>query len=475
MTILFLLTAVTAKFVISDLKVSSVQPEGFTGARFNSAMKPFIPNIQGEKELADNLTEGIPGPTLGLYAAYTVFDVGNPSQQVVIDASFVSSNCPNGYENMGVIPGSKKCRTFNLCVKKMSANKLTNLDSFITGAFISKNKKDTAIDERAAPNPYISIVDREDFHGSCGDDNNYYVGLERDAAYPKDLNQLNPQEKRDLMVNYAPLIVLHPKEDWWPASVSNLLDNSIRTFKDGNWQLHTKIPLPNDYNFNNPYWHGNSDLSSVPMYAFFIEKQQGIIDLVYSTYYPFNYGKKIPVAFNTVFGNHIGDVEYMAIRFINGAPSTVFNGFHSWTHTNYFYGNTLAKAGNQIKFYSAMGSHGLWSTTGKHEYKQAALGLIKLVDETGDGKVWNGRNKLEAFDVKRKLPLPGNTEFTFWPQILESDGVNDPNRGTSDSRSGPVERWGQQDTKGCVFGQCRIENAPSGFAQKGWWNSFIAV
>lgn len=67
-------------------------------------------------------------------------------------------------------------------------------------------------------------------------------------------------------------------------------------------------------------------LSSAPALILWNEKPGGIVDAFYFYFYSFNLG-------NTVagwrFGNHVGDWEHTAIRFINGVPQSMFFSEHS--------------------------------------------------------------------------------------------------------------------------------------------------
>src|SRR4051812_30329726 len=101
-----------------------------------------------------------------------------------------------------------------------------------------------------------------------------------------------------LLKQYAPKIYLQSKEQYFPSSVSWAFDRTKRVF-DKEWNLASGADLKN-FKYDYPEFYGQKDLQNVPIYGYYVEKGEGVVDLVYYAYFPFNYGKKIPIAANTL-------------------------------------------------------------------------------------------------------------------------------------------------------------------------------
>ena len=55
--------------------------------------------------------------------------------------------------------------------------------------------------------------------------------------------------------------------------------------------------------------------AGAPVYAFYAEKGEGVVDLVYFFWYPYNRGKEV---LDTIWGNHVGDWEHITVRLTEG-------------------------------------------------------------------------------------------------------------------------------------------------------------
>lgn len=66
--------------------------------------------------------------------------------------------------------------------------------------------------------------------------------------------------------------------------------------------------------------------SGAPVIMITVDKGDGILDAFYFYFYSFNLGNKV---LNIRFGNHVGDWEHNAIRFIHGVPKAMFFSQHA--------------------------------------------------------------------------------------------------------------------------------------------------
>lgn len=122
-------------------------------------------------------------------------------------------------------------------------------------------------------------------------------------------------------------------------------------------------------------------MSAAPGIIIWVSKPGGIIDAFYFYFYSFNLG-------NTVmgwrFGNHVGDWEHTAVRFLNGEPQAVFFSEHS-AGAAYEYA-AVEKIGVRPVSYSARGTHANYARPGVHYY---AIPLHLLADVTDKGTLWD--------------------------------------------------------------------------------------
>lgn len=132
--------------------------------------------------------------------------------------------------------------------------------------------------------------------------------------------------------------------------------------------------------------------SKAPVYLVILEKPDNITDAFWFYFYSYNLG---PAPFNIRFGNHVGDWEHSLVRFQNGLPKAIFCSAHSGG-LSYAY-NAVEKGGQKQKrpvLYSAMGSHAMYATPGRHPY---ILPFGILADVTDRGPLWDPSLNYKAF------------------------------------------------------------------------------
>jgi len=255
-----------------------------------------------------------------------------------------------------------------------------------------------------------------------------------------------------LLDEFAPVIYLSSKEEYFPASVEYMLPHY--RLLDRNNEQQDKYPLPplnassishlplfgrstwlsidEEHNaqpsLSDPdaqYLHGPAWFSrnegqdgrvriKEPVYGIHVKKDNGVVDLLYWTYYPYNLGK--PVGPLGIIGNHVGDWEHLRVRTVNGTGHSVDYVVHReslalgqgtmrWEDVPKFDGRPIA--------YSAAGSHGLWATPGRHVFANA-LNVFKLIDETDDeGAIWDTKGHIVAIQYWQNPELTSRKKKVY--------------------------------------------------------------
>ncbi|MFK7908203.1 MAG: Vps62-related protein [Chitinophagales bacterium] len=168
----------------------------------------------------------------------------------------------------------------------------------------------------------------------------------------------------------------------------------------------------------------------------------------------------------------MGDWEHLTVRLMWDCvghpceilPYEVYLSQHSGGDTKAW--ADIEKVNNSPIVYAARGSHAMYFTEGAHNYKHIPL-LGDLIDRCSKGSVFNSSqsNKVEAYDFQAKKGLNNNV----WPVWMSAD-FKTAGSNPADPASGGNYRWGNAE-QGCHFGQCRLEDGPTGPISKGdVWN-----
>ncbi|KAG8959264.1 Vacuolar protein sorting-associated protein 62 [Tulasnella sp. 419] len=192
-----------------------------------------------------------------------------------------------------------------------------------------------------------------------------------------------PDNYLALARQYAPQLRFAQKEQWWPSSVDYILQYFIARDDKGN-PISSPLPLSTsnlnqlpatsylsvtDTSSNFAITKGqNPSSTSVPIYTFIAPKENGVVDLFYWVFNPFNLGKKV-IALGDV-GNHVGDWERMMVRTVNGvAVSADYNAHASGDGVGTMPWAEVKKVAGEDRpvGYVAYGSHGKSSITVFHE------------------------------------------------------------------------------------------------------------
>ncbi|KAJ3211034.1 Vacuolar protein sorting-associated protein 62 [Entophlyctis luteolus] len=149
--------------------------------------------------------------------------------------------------------------------------------------------------------------------------------------------------------------------------------------------------------------------TKAPIYSFVSPKSNGIIDIYYWVFCPYNLGKDVLIAGWT--GDHVGDWEYMMVRTVDYEVVSVDYHAHSSTGGTYLATDpTIVWNGTHPIVYTAEGSHGMWPVAGSNVYK-TILDIYDLTDDTGAGVAWYTWNNVYAIDYLENRGYTGNQQW----------------------------------------------------------------
>ncbi|MHB9034936.1 MAG: hypothetical protein ACYC6L_18045, partial [Anaerolineae bacterium] len=491
---------------------------------------PYVPGSVGTWVTPSDINYGIGGDFVYIWVKYAWVGADDSTPVLTgISANHWPNwnvSCPAGYvaahgDAGGALTtqSDSSCMRIGLCVQYKPMNET---DTFISDVSLSRNSTDEATMPALCPangNYWPMSQDEMDIHWGCGDGQWYFVvynqaykwpALPEAPAIPSD------EDKAAMLRTYSPLIWQAEGESYYPSSVPWAFDHLNRVWYSGAWWLNTIESLSSPSGILD-YFHGcngtstNSPctLSDTPVYAFWDEVsitvtvgsgtvQAQAVDLVYFLYYPYNRGKSL---LDTIWGNHVSDWEHVTVRmlpFWDGVgwtykPAQIYLSAHNfgrsypWRSFTRVMGDgalipLVAKSGlasaaavsispQDIRFdpirthpvvYQAWGSHGIWRTAGSHTYKQTPAG--DLTDYTSEGMAWKTWRLVETYNYENQAGLAGYT----WPSWMGSDFTN-PALGGNVPASGPIYRWGNSSWGTCAFGECQLNDGPTGPVDKGVW------
>jgi len=157
----------------------------------------------------------------------------------------------------------------------------------------------------------------------------------------------------------------------------------------------------------------NPSNTQTTTYTFIAPKDNGVVDLYYWVFCPYNLGKNVPIPFIGLVGDHVGDWERITIRTVNGVATQIDYHAHDdygsgvipWAQVPKFSPSSPNDPANpnctdpnaRPIAYIANGSHGFWSSVGTFTYVNAVV--FKLQDQTSDGGVyWDTQNSLTTIN-----------------------------------------------------------------------------
>jgi len=310
-------------------------------------------------------------------------------------------------------------------------------------------------------------------------------------------------ETRSLVTQWAPRVWLHGEEPFYPSTVGFHLKNiEVRNSEEGveqpgpispdnlvtgdvtnSWHLNTQDDLECVNCFYD--FFSGQPVDQVPSYTFVTEHNDSCstVDVTYTFFYPFNYGKDVCVGVESgslciggvkTFGNHVGDWEHVSLRLQGGQPVQIYVGVHSfgawydWDPASQSFKFSegepvVRKVKREGKFlkvkldvdypkelfleeghpavFSANGSHGVWAQEGKHTYLHILT--VHLDDFCAKGTAWDTWNNLEIYETGDWDSFTGSKSWVGFRGV-----------------------WGNTKKMGCelepIIGECGIVGGPSG-------------
>ncbi|KAJ8091053.1 hypothetical protein PM082_024661 [Marasmius tenuissimus] len=257
---------------------------------------------------------------------------------------------------------------------------------------------------------------------------------------------------------YAPQFKFHKDEIYFPSTIAYFLSNT--DLVDGNGALVNDNPtvqnvddaanqgsglfLSTPISSNKNGWlRGQNPITTASeTHTFVAPKANGVVDIYYWLFTPFNEGKNVPVVGQV--GDHVGDWERLAVRTVNGVATQVDYHAHGGTGDA---GSTVPfdqalkfDNGQRPAAYVAKGSHGIWQTVGTHTYVDVVI--FQLQDITGDGGLqWDTRDSLVVYNYP--------DTFSGDQDWLNYKGV-----------------WGNKGSTSCwwysIYNECEVITGPSG-------------
>lgn len=282
---------------------------------------------------------------------------------------------------------------------------------------------------------------------------------------------------RALAERFAPRILLHRDEEYFPSNLQFFFDN-VRDFtRDGQDYFLTKQDLdePED---TLDFFRGQKPTPTFTprTHAFVVPKddtgREHYVDVVYWFFFPYNRGKDVCHGVTTdrggftgwmndiindvanlhgdldidcageekVYGNHVGDWEHVTIRFRRGIPYKMYVSSHDFGEELEWGVSDTWHSGEHPILFAAKGSHGLWQKPGTHQYVSnfwTQLGGIDLIDECATGTEWDTWNNLSVRMITDEYTSPSS----WWVNYKGS--------------------WGNPE-RDCIAGFCRLSNGPDG-------------
>lgn len=208
---------------------------------------------------------------------------------------------------------------------------------------------------------------------------------------PVDITNVDDAQKNQIMIDYAPRVHWAQGDLYEPVSMEWTFEHFYRVMDengDSRLVMHEKIDGAHDICDT---FYG--DMDSAVAYAFWVEKENNYIDIVYFIYSPYDSGKYIWIVGNNV-GGHPGDWEHFTLRFLKYEENgkiylrPVKSAFAAHTFAEIVAWEDMEMYDDtHCIVYAAAGTHGLYPHTGTYTYMNFVV--VKLRDECSQGEIWD--------------------------------------------------------------------------------------
>ncbi len=224
--------------------------------------------------------------------------------------------------------------------------------------------------------------------------------IESDAV---DISNVDDAQKNQIMTDYAPRIHMAQGDLYEAVSMDWTFEHFDRVIdENGDSRLVMRETIDGPHDICETFY---GDQDSAVAYAFWVEKDNNYIDIVYFIYCPYDSGKYIWIVGNNV-GGHPGDWEHFTLRFLkyeeggktylrpvkSAFAAHTFAEIVSWEDME-MYDDTHSI------IYCAEGTHGLYPHIGTYVYMNFVV--VKLKDVCSKGEIWDlwEPGKLETFEL----------------------------------------------------------------------------
>lgn len=224
--------------------------------------------------------------------------------------------------------------------------------------------------------------------------------IESDAI---EITEINDVLKNQIMIDYAPRIHMAQGDPYEAVSMDWTFEHFDRIMdSDGNSRIVMKEKIDGPHDICETFY---GEQETAVAYAFWVEKENNYVDIVYFIYCSYDSGKYIWLV-NNMVGGHPGDWEHFTLRFLtyeeNGKKymrpvktafaAHTFAEIETWEDLE-MYDKT------HCTIYCAAGTHGLYPHIGTYTYMNFVV--VKLQDVCTKGEAWDLwlPDKLETFEL----------------------------------------------------------------------------
>ncbi|MBE6771445.1 MAG: DUF946 domain-containing protein [Ruminococcaceae bacterium] len=227
------------------------------------------------------------------------------------------------------------------------------------------------------------------------------VGLiESDAV---EITDIDDAQKNQIMIDYSPRIHMAQGDPYQAVSMDWTFEHFDRVMDSkGDSRLVMREKIDGPFDICETFY---GEQESAVAYAFWVEKDNNYVDIVYFIYCSYDSGKHIWLI-NSMVGGHPGDWEHFTLRFLtyeeNGKKymrpvktafaAHTFAEIETWEDLE-MYDDT------HCTIYCAAGTHGLYPHTGTYLYMNFIV--VQLKDVCTKGEAWDLwlPKKLETFEL----------------------------------------------------------------------------
>ena len=227
------------------------------------------------------------------------------------------------------------------------------------------------------------------------------VGLIESEAF--EITALDDKMKNQIMTDYAPRIHMAEGDPYEAVSMDWTFEHFDRVMDSkGKSRIVMKEKVDGPFDICETFY---GDQESAVAYAFWVEKDNNYVDIVYFIYCSYDSGKHIWLI-NSMVGGHPGDWEHFILRFLtyeeNGKKymRPVKTAFAAHTFAEIETWEELEMHdGTHCRIYCAAGTHGLYPHTGTYTYMNFVV--VQLKDVCSKGEEWDlwMPGKLETFEL----------------------------------------------------------------------------